>query len=923
MDVVVADESGRPVAGARVEAFAQPRVAVWNEQRVIEGWDDFLDSIRAPTRVATATTDAKGAAHVEGLAFGANALVVSKPGLARRRHAVTAPGTDGPVCFELFAGHALEGRVLTEDGRPVAGATVVAVYDGANAEPVENILETASPFDPWTRTDAAGRWRFDALPEGEVGLAAFPPGTWNSRIDRIWLPGVTRYDFVLDRHEPLAGTVRDKATGAPVPGAVVELEGGVDGGAGLWHGVRTRVVADERGRWSLSLSPPGLNEARIDGQEIRDPPVADGRCDLVVERVPPEPAAAQTARAWIRGVVVDGDGRPMSVEIRRAHGDGAVTRADGTFELAEEETTKPVRVWAVDDDKSWVTGEATPATTADAAVPLVLRWPRGPRETFHVTGVVRPPDGAKLVRPRVRVGPFEDLRRERWTTAAPDGRFDVEAPTAARDSLRLFATADGCGVATVAKPEPGVEVKLPRGATLRGHVLGEGAPLGRATVRLMTDDWGMHGEQQPSTAVAVTADDGTFAAAALPSEGGVLVESPGYVSACAVVERTDGGAASVDFDLAKRRELRGVVRWPDGRPVDGAYVSCELVGRTSEWKPGAYECVKSDAAGAFTARGLSPGRFDLLVTRESSDGPEFLATEVAGVESGGPTTTVVVRVGATLRGHVVDARGAPVAGADVRVEPRGERKESWLERTATSTADGTFELRALDDGVYALAIRARGLTTVRDVLVRADAKDLRLVLPDGVLVEGVLVDPAGAPLADRVVVARRLGTNLPELDVETRTDATGRFTLAGLDPGTTYVRVADLREAKRWLATWPRYVVAPAGDARIVVLAERSLVGSVWEGDVDSLRHRLPGVRVRVDVEGRTEPIVTVTDGDGVFAVGGLPDARCTIHAELDGYEEVVSPTTWPGGICDDMTGPKSWPDDTSRDVVLRRKSAK
>jgi uncharacterized GH25 family protein len=909
VDVVVADEDGRPVAAARVEAFAVPRAEAWDDAREAT-WNGFLASTPRAPGIA-ATTDANGAARLDGLPFGWSAVVVTKPGFAPRRRTVPAPGTDAPVRFDLVAGHPLEGRVLTDDGRPIAGALVVAAYDGDSPTFLGEygVAETPSPFDPSTRTDAEGRWRFDALPQGEVAIAAAPSGTWTTRLDRVRLPGVTRYDFVLESHAPLAGTVRDKATGEPIADAVVDVR------TVFTHTARTRVVSDARGRWSVPLFPSRRVEVTAKDYEPAGAKEGDGALDLLLERTKArEQAPPPVAAAWIRGIVV-GAGR--GVEIRRQGERYAASARDGTFVLPCPSAAGPVRVWAIKEKGDFVTGVATPATTPDEAAPVVLRWPSEKEKTFHVTGVVRPPDGLKLVRPRVTTFALgEDLRRERWTSTSPDGRFDVEFRESQREFFHVAATAAGCGVTVVEKAESGVELRLSVGAQLRGRVLVEDAPLGRASVRLSPADEesSRFGEDQFDPVVAVSADDGSFAAEALPAgRFDVLVEACGLVGAHLNVELSAGGTAVADAELVRPRELRGIVTWPDGSPVGDVPVWAALSNRVrGAWNFGDEARATTDGNGRFVFRGLRPGRFDVSVRQKhksdgETDGEPLLPTTVAGVATGGPPTTIVVRVGETLRGRIVDQRGAAVAGADVHVGPKDDPDALRSRaRRATTAADGSFELRALDDVAYVLTARATGLRTVVQE-VRADAKDLRVVLRDGLSIEGVLVDAAGAPIAGRVVLVHRRHHPLPTTEVRAKTDAAGRFVLAGLDEGRTLIEVEG---DDRSIPAAPRYAEAGARDVRIAVLALQVLVGDVWEGDnAFTFTRRLPGARIRVEIEGRADPILTVADEDGVFQIGGLPPARCTVHAELPGHEEVSAPTDWPGYM--------------SEKVVLRRTSSK
>jgi protocatechuate 3,4-dioxygenase beta subunit len=224
-------------------------------------------------------------------------------------------------------------------------------------------------------------------------------------------------------------------------------------------------------------------------------------------------------------------------------------------------------------------------------------------------------------------------------------------------------------------------------------------------------------------------------------------------------ERRDVGR----LDVTPGTPFRVVVRDERGGPVAGATVSAyreDLRGvpdRGTEFLPPRdaevpVATVTTGAEGVATfqlARRLSfaataPGRAR-TVRRWNRD----------EVECG--EMTLVVRAVAPLRGRVVDADGAPVAGARVvaRVAPRtwdtyhGSREEmAGLCEHVRADAEGRFALATLPAGTIEIAVaRADGWPVEAAVVVTPGVDEVEVPLPPVGTVEGRVADAAGAPVA--------------------------------------------------------------------------------------------------------------------------------------------------------------------------------
>ncbi len=332
---------------------------------------------------------------------------------------------------------------------------------------------------------------------------------------------------------------------------------------------------------------------------------------------------------------------------------------------------------------------------------------------------------------------------------------------------------------------------------------------------------------------------------------------PSMLFECGELALGASGAREVRLELrAAGAGLAGRVLDARGTPVNGAWVLAGPSGGTISdladgrraYAPGRV-VLSTDERGEFSQPGdLDPGSCELFVVAPGA--PVWTAT----VElSAGERTWVDVRLvdGLRVRGRVVDARGRPVAGAEVlatREFGLDDPREWFLTPRTTSDEAGLFLLELVPPGACELRARVPG----RDRLGRARAGldagpgaelEVELVLDPGSLVTGRVVDRAGVPLVGWGVFAESEwlvedraagllhGRGLRRTD---RTDAEGAFVIANLEPHPLDVAVAAPGE-------WPH---PPRARARGVRPGTGDLVLVVEEARTDpaTLAGRLAGL---------------------------------------------------------------------------------
>ncbi len=528
----------------------------------------------------------------------------------------------------------------------------------------------------------------------------------------------------------------------------------------------------------------------------------------------------------------------------------------------------------------------------DAGAPLQVRAPGG-----------GPQAGAWLFGETENGELWRDGEESAWTPAfrkaLTDSAGRARLPRAEGETLRVTALASELTAGSVAGVGTGgavVDLAAGRGREIEVSD-GAGAPAAGVLVRTGPLAW----------PAGRTGPDGRLALAG-PDDGRVFV-------ALADAEGREGRFAldPADDAEAPTRLALPAARRLTGRVVDGetgAAVAGALVWSTAD--PGAFQ--RTDEEGRFRLA-MPPGTRHVVRLAAAGYLPGRTEVGPAELTADRPVTLSLVAA-ARVTGRIADARGRPLAEARIElIELAADRQDPVL-RVASGPGGG-FELAPVRFAPFELRVAARGMA--RFVLRHRPSGGRRaidlgtLVLSPEAIVAGVVVDPAGEPVAGAAVRAqaetgrrRRPPLGRPAAAApDAVTDATGRFQIGGRAAGepltllfTAAGYVAARLDGVRPPSDTPlRVVLEPGGTVRGRVLDETGaavsgasveIAGGARAQPGDSLSAR-PGV-------GRTAS----TDSEGAFAVAELPAGPATVRVVADGFPPTeprpieVSPTEEP-----------------------------
>ena len=564
-------------------------------------------------------------------------------------------------------------------------------------------------------------------------------------------------------------------------------------------------------------------------------------------------------------------------------------------------------------------GAAGPALAADAATPgaFVLELRRQADDAPIADAEIRL--FANITAADARV----PLRATGRTSA--EGTWRVEFPQAAEVWLvralpgpgHALVEADRAVIAIAPGATERLVLRAPAGAVVRGQVVDESErPVPGAAVAAWSEmRWTLENgdEPLPEPHLRAVADGaGRFELGGLGPQLVLMPEAPGLAAVRGVAGPIDEGAVvdGVTLVLGAASELRGRVVDPAGAPVAGVRVRAGHGNLTP------------------TQGGLDPCRPLKVVQTTGEDGRFLLAPLAAGrctvsvnateqrfqpwsrsLTPDGTELLIQLSSGLALSGMVLGADGAPLDGAEVRLQ--GASEDEFGNDTAwAGTAGGRFVLEPLvpaTDAVLGVSAAGHALFVREGVVVdeAAAAAPLELRLEPERPIAGRVVDEHDRPLEGAEVSVRgdrRIETGRMDglawehwfFVGETRTDAEGRFRLERLYDGLFELAVLDpradgLRHTESVRSGVEDLLIRLDAEA----LRRAVLAGSVFDAasgaPLDAFRISLEPLDEARRLDGTWVPFESFADAQGAFRMEGIEPGRWRLWAWADGYARETS----------------------------------
>jgi hypothetical protein len=383
-----------------------------------------------------------------------------------------------------------------------------------------------------------------------------------------------------------------------------------------------------------------------------------------------------------------------------------------------------------------------------------------------------------------------------------------------------------------------IDVRLPRGAVLAGHITDEfGVPYPGVRVEAMDLRYiaGSRRRVPFPAALAITDDRGAFRMSGL-QPGSYYLKASSTEKWTGPDRRSYGYAATffpgvpidqaqpISLGLAQQRtglalslpigrpvRVSGLVQGADGTPLAGETVtmpSAQFLGPETAMFTIGVASVRTTGQGTFEIRDVMPGDYRLSTSRRSSDGQtETVSMRLRVGDSPVEGLLLQPRVGSTITGQVVTDDGTPLAfpagRLRVQIFPGDEEKEISSMRSFEVAAGGSlrmtpmrgpvlFRLTGLPDTWMIKSIRLNDddITEVPfDIPTGGkEIEGLRIVISQKMgSVSGSVTDEKGTTTSDATVVLfaedARLWLPYTRFVRTMRPGADGRFTIRQLPPG--------------------------------------------------------------------------------------------------------------------------------------------
>ena len=406
---------------------------------------------------------------------------------------------------------------------------------------------------------------------------------------------------------------------------------------------------------------------------------------------------------------------------------------------------------------------------------------------YAIRGIVYDPLGQPLEGARCRVnevgvqpeGPPIDFSDDTIVTDA-NGEFVFSTLREVNHRLvvghDLYSTYVATRVQTSDEP---LTIHLTEGCMIRGQVFeaATGSPIPGATVAVHDNG----GEQKSGVSDANGVYEVRGISETRRGTTFVNVDCTGYERVSNFkVEVTEGAISDgIDFHLRRNGTVSGLVTDGNGNPLAGVSVAARRSHPNGAVVVNVGMAATTDAGGRFTIEQVQPGDATFLegthsdyLRSQSEQFPVAPGEELGGLQ-------LVMRLGGSIAGRVIDESGVPIANATVGVRD-GNMTASTpeaLPNKVYTKADGTFVIRRLEAGGQSLLVSAKGFLNVEDnrheVVEGQTTQGIEIRLTAGSYLGGMVVDQSGLPIIGARVTVTDTSSGMNTY--HRMTDSNGRY----------------------------------------------------------------------------------------------------------------------------------------------------
>ncbi|MET3728315.1 5-hydroxyisourate hydrolase-like protein (transthyretin family) [Fictibacillus halophilus] len=751
----------------------------------------------------------------------------------------------------------VSGNLISDLGAPVSNATV-SLFD---------LNET--PIGSGT-TDADGNYTISNIPAGSYAVVIRAGGYANATGNVAVGPGqeVTELNFELVTiRGSISGTVSDFTTGSPIPGAAILVRDSL--------GILVRFsTTDQFGNFLLRNFVPGSYAVTSSAQNY-----STEITGVIVQSDETAGADIQLTSTVgsISGQVTDGDGIPLSgdniqLKLFGANGEflqALIAHTDGAFQIPE----LSIGTYFVSAELDGYSPNMIAVIVNSSAVSIIT-IPLSQVLTTLTGSVTDAATGNPIRGTAVSV----TLTNNTGMFVAKqypgtDGTFTFDSIAPGIYLLNVNAVNYGNEIITVTVPVTGfnISVSLTQNpGAVTGYITNQltGDPLSNAIILVTSSG-------KPLDRKGVSDSFGQFTFANLsPDTYRAIISADGYSSQSATFTVLPDETTSLSFILTPEPgTVSGTITDAvTGLPISQVMVQVRYLSPTG---PVIANTV-TDQQGNYVTQGVYSGPYTIVAFTDDGYGSSSASVFVP------PNNTRVVDFAlepfpATVEGTIISESGEPLVNVTVRLLD----VYGFTVRVVNTDSEGFYRILGFTEGQYLVTAITPDYQR-RQVSIDAGpgetvTANISLV-PEPGQISGVILDEQTlAPLVGAQVEVYAPGGVTPI--ARRTTGAAGDFLIEGVAPRSYTLNAFQLNYSIRSTG-----VIVTSNDTTTVQVAlvpdPASISGTVTDGNGIPLSN----ASVRVVDENDSEIGNGITDFDGNFVIGNLPEGSYTVVAGVENY---------------------------------------